>query len=72
MELVKGMKCKVIQGHTHTDRAAWMEAGDIVTVVNVYDNVVLVERPHRGRTREMMRECFTLNGIYNYLRPIRS
>lgn len=72
MNLAKGMRLKVIKGIPQTDRAAWMETGDIVTVKEIYPHHVLVERSHRGRRREMMRECFTLNGIYNYLRPIRS
>lgn len=71
MNLSIGMRLKVIKGIPQTDRAAWFETGDIVTVKEIYPHHVLVERPHRGRRREMMRECYTLSGIHNYLQPVK-
>lgn len=63
-----GTRMKVIQGYHQTDRHAWMETGDVVTVKGVYPHVILVERPYRDRKRGMMRECFCISDLYKHLK----
>ena len=65
---VPGTRMKVIQGIKQTDHKAWMETGDIVTVKEVYDHIVLVERPYKDRKRGMMRECFLVADLYKHLK----
>lgn len=70
MNLEPGQRLKVIRGIPHTDRAAWMETGDVVRVVEVYDHVVLVERPYRANGKKMMRECFPLKNAHLFLKEV--
>ena len=70
MNIQPGMRMKVIQGIKQTDHCAWMETGDVVTVREVYDHIVVVVRPYKDRRRGMMRECFQIGDLHRHLKVI--
>lgn len=67
-----GMKCEVLRGINHTNYAQWMEKGDIVAIVGLYEHYIMVERPYKSdrRPQYKLRECFCRNNWKRYLKVI--
>jgi len=65
---IVGKYYKVIHGIPSTDRAQWMETGDVVKCIGIYNRVALFERSYK-RSSGKMRECFQLKCIERYLKP---
>jgi hypothetical protein len=72
MYLYLGQRLKVKKGYKPTQSAMWLKTGDEVKVLGIYRHVVLVGRPYARNPKKILRECFCLCDVENYLQEVLS
>lgn len=69
-ELKIGKLLKVVKGTPEKQDAKWLETGDIVEIIGIYDHIIMVQKLKKGLHGTQMRQCYPIASLHLNLSEI--
>ena len=59
-----GKLLKVVKGTPEKQDAKWLETGDIVEIIGIYDHIIMVQKLKKGLHGTQMRQCYPITSLH--------